>query len=196
MRIILGSSSQWRRKIMEALVPEMGFEVMSPDIDEKAIRDENPQVLTSKLAIAKCAAIKERVTGPAIIITADQVVTCNGAIREKPQDAEEARFFLKCYRTMPAVCVTSVHALNTETNWSGMIVDEATVWFKEHMLTNDAIERFIDEKLIFTSAGGFCAGHESFDPFVLKIQGEIESIMGLPKELTATLLVSAMEGAR
>lgn len=200
MNIILGSSSRWRRQIMETIIgPEIGFEVMSPDIDERTIGDrekDSPQVLTSRIAMAKCKALRDRITEPAVIITADQVVTCNGCIREKPEDAEQARYFLKCYRTMPAICVTAVYALNTETNWSGLVVDEATVWFKEHLLTNDAIERFIDEKLIFTAAGGFCAGHKSFEPFVLKIQGELESVMGLPKTLTATLLVSALEGGR
>jgi septum formation protein len=46
-RIILGSSSKWRKEILT----EMGFDFLSvfPDIDEKAIRDKDPKVLTMKV---------------------------------------------------------------------------------------------------------------------------------------------------
>ncbi|GAB4839418.1 hypothetical protein Ancab_028941 [Ancistrocladus abbreviatus] len=54
-KIILGSSSQSRRKILA----EMGYEfkIMTADIDEKSIRNEKPEELVMALAEAKADAI-------------------------------------------------------------------------------------------------------------------------------------------
>lgn len=51
MKIILGSQSRSRRKVLEKLGYE--FEVMPADIDEKAIRFDDPTKLTLVLARAK-----------------------------------------------------------------------------------------------------------------------------------------------
>ena len=87
MKIILGSQSKGRKKMLE----EMGyeFEVMSADIDEKAIRFENPKELTLALARVKAEAIKPKIYGSALLVTSDQVVTWNGQIREKPENTEQ-----------------------------------------------------------------------------------------------------------
>lgn len=171
---------------------EMGleFEQMSPDVDEKAIRHSSPQVLTLALARAKNLALRERIKEPAILITSDQVVTCQGVIREKPVDAQEAREFLRSYREHPAVCVTAVMVYNNWTRYDAAVLDEATVWFKD--LTDEAIERVIADGHIFTSAGGFSTGHPSFDPHIDRIKGERESVIGLPRKLTERLILDAL----
>lgn len=172
---------------------EMGhqFTVIAADIDEKAIRHRSPQVLTSRLAMAKCRALLAMITEPSVIITSDQVVVCNRIIREKPRDKGEARRFLESYRTMPAECVTAVYALNTATMKDALAVDHATVWFKD--LTDQAIESIIDEEIIFSCAGGFAVGHPTFDPYVERIKGTIDSVMGLPKAITANLILTVQE---
>jgi septum formation protein len=167
---------------------------MVPDVDERAIRHRSPQVLTMQLAMAKSRALRPHIPGPAVLITSDQVVTCCGAIREKPENEDEARAFLRSYREDPAVCVTSVYGYNTEADHGEILVDEAKVWFKG--LTEDAIDRIIGEGIIFACAGAFAVGHESFAPHINHIQGELESAMGLPKHLTAELIRSLTEVQR
>ena len=117
--IVLGSSSSSRRQIMEML--QWPFEVMIPDIDEKAIRCDDHMKLPLLIAKAKADAIWERIssaappdnqpTAPFILITSDQVVYYNGEIREKPVNEEKARLFLSSYSgravsTISAVVVT------------------------------------------------------------------------------------------
>jgi septum formation protein len=166
-----------------------GFEVIAPDIDEKAIRDSNPQLLTAKIAMAKWEALKGRVGDDAVVITADQVVVCRGIIREKPESVALARLYLRSYQDDPAVCVTAVHVGNTRTGWTSLALDSATVWFKG--LTDEAIELLIEEGTIMTCAGGFAAGQPFFDPYVARIDGERESAMGLPRALTLAHLATA-----
>ncbi|KAF0910371.1 hypothetical protein E2562_001543 [Oryza meyeriana var. granulata] len=101
-KIVLGSSSPARREILA----DMGYEftVMSPDIDERAIRREKPEELVKALAEAKAEAIKMKLHGddsararpqPTILITSDQVMVSKGMIRERPKSQEEAREFIK-----------------------------------------------------------------------------------------------------
>src|SRR3989339_531887 len=113
MKIILGSQSQQRKRVLK----EMGyeFEVLPADIDEKKIRHEDPRQLTVMLAKAKASAICSRISEPALIITADQVVVCNGKVYEKPRDVAEAKAFLQSYADYPAECVNGVVVTNTAT---------------------------------------------------------------------------------
>src|SRR3990167_2412936 len=93
MRIILGSQSKNRADILQ----EAGFEfdVLPPNIDEKAIRSSDPKKLPALLARAKTDALLPKISGEALLITSDQVVSFEGQIREKPETEAEARKFLE-----------------------------------------------------------------------------------------------------
>jgi predicted house-cleaning NTP pyrophosphatase (Maf/HAM1 superfamily) len=87
MHIILGSQSHGRRELLSAMGD--AFAVMPAHIDERAIRADNPGMLTLVLAHAKADALLPQIHEPALLITSDQVVVWQGKIREKPQHAEE-----------------------------------------------------------------------------------------------------------
>jgi len=159
---------------------------MSPDIDEKSIRSSDPEVLASALAKAKADSLKKRVKEPAIIITADQVVLCGDEIREKPGTPDEARRFLKSYRTSPAETVSALYLHNTSTKKSAAGVDRVKVHLK--FLSDEIIEAIIAEGTIFHCAGGFAVEHPLMEPFVENIDGELESVMGMPIGLITRLL--------
>ena len=42
-------------------------------------------------------ALSEKVNESAILITSDQVISCDGKIREKPENREECKSFLTSY---------------------------------------------------------------------------------------------------
>jgi len=67
------------------------------------------------IARAKAAELLPKVTTPSILICSDQVIRCNGEIREKPVDEAEARRFLESYRTHPPECIDGVVVYNTLT---------------------------------------------------------------------------------
>lgn len=84
--------------IMDELAAELGFnyECASADIDEQAIRHEDPHQLVRQLAAAKADAIASRLasqgTAPSgLLITCDQVVVHRDRILEKPRDEAEVR---------------------------------------------------------------------------------------------------------
>lgn len=184
MKIILGSQSTYRRKIME----ESGipFEAMSADIDEKAIRFPNPQTLTLALAHAKADALLARITEPALLITTDQVVLHNNTILEKPESADEARSFLRTYADAPVQTIAAVVVTNTETDKRHEGIDIATTYFKS--IPEETIEALIQKGDLFYCCGGFTVEDPLLKKYIEKIDGTIDSIMGLPLELTRRLL--------
>lgn len=184
MKIILGSASKNRRKIMA----EMGyeFEVMTADINEKAIRKSDPKELTMALAKAKAAALIPRVKEPALLITADQIVMCNGEILEKPENPDQARRFLRGYAQYAAQPINAIVVTNTQTGIQLGENDENTVYFRK--FPEEIIEQLIKEGNIFSQAGAFSLEDPLIAPHVERIEGSLESIEGLPKELVKKLM--------
>ncbi|XP_020530330.1 maf-like protein DDB_G0281937 isoform X2 [Amborella trichopoda] len=198
-KIILGSSSIARRNILS----EMGyaFTVMSADIDEKSIRIENPEDLVMALAEAKADAIisrldlsvyKEPSAEPTLLITADQVVVHEGVIREKPLSKEEARAFIKGYSKGHAATIGSVLVTNLKTGIRKGEVDKAEIYF--HDIPDEIIESLvnIEEGKVLNVAGGLIVEHPLTSPLVEAMVGTTDSVMGLPKVLTQTLIREAL----
>ncbi|TSC74975.1 MAG: septum formation protein [Parcubacteria group bacterium Gr01-1014_30] len=164
------------------------FKVMVADIDEKAVRFGDPKKLTLALAKAKADALLPKIREDAILITADQVIICNGVILEKPRDAREAEEFLRGYNKYPAEAVTAVVALNTANKKRSEGVDIAKVYFRP--LAEEKIRKWAASNVVLTCAGGFCINDPSFKEadFYERVEGDIDSVAGLPKALTERLI--------
>jgi septum formation protein len=185
MKLILGSSSKYRRSILE----NHGyiFEVVSPDVDEKKIRSEDLYQLPLILARAKSQNLVQKINEPALVITSDIIVVCDGKLCEKPESEAEARAFLKKYSEgHPAETVCSLVVVNTETGKRVEGVDIAKVYF--HELPQEFIDLFIKEGDPYTRAGGFGVQVPMFQPYLKKVEGTIESIVGMPIHLLEKLL--------
>lgn len=184
MRIILGSASKWRKLMLEKMSYQ--FEVMAADIDEKAIRCDDPFLLPQKIAEAKADVLMKKIEEPAILITADKVVLCNGELREKPADPEEAKRFLHSYNKYPAECINGIVVTNTGNGKRAVGVERGKIFFKP--MPDDLIEKMSRHPDFLNAAGGFISEYEIMAPYVNKREGESGSEWGLPAELTKKLL--------
>ncbi|TSC78526.1 MAG: hypothetical protein G01um101433_191 [Parcubacteria group bacterium Gr01-1014_33] len=117
------------------------FEVMPSGIDEKAIRSENPRKLVLMLAYAKAEALLPKIQEPAILITSDQVVLCDGKIHEEPQNEKEAREYLQNLGLSLVEAVTGVVATNTFAKKQVEAVDVCRIVFSE--IPEEVIEEYI-----------------------------------------------------
>lgn len=199
--IILGSQSQSRHAILR----EMGytdFEVVTAGIDEKAIRAPAAEDLVVKLAHAKAEAILAKLAlnpsytkrgddePPVLLITADQVVVHEGVILEKPGSAEEARRVIRGYTRSPAITVGSILVTNLATGVRVGGVDKAEVYFNE--IPDEVIEALLEEGNVFYTAGGLLVEHPLVSPLVEAMVGTMDSVMGMSKELTRSLITQAL----
>lgn len=184
MNIILGSASLRRKEILQ----RMGytFDVRPANIDEKAIRADEPEALTLALANAKADALLPKLLDDTILITSDQVVFFKGSILEKPESVDHARQILQSYGHEPVNTVTAVVVVNKQNGKRVEGVDVATIYFKP--FTEELLRRFAGSGKALEHAGAFAAEDPLFTPFIEKIDGTIESISGLPPELTRQLI--------
>ncbi|OAY50726.1 7-methyl-GTP pyrophosphatase isoform X1 [Manihot esculenta] len=127
---------------------------------------------------------------PALLITCDQVVVYEGAVREKPSSEDEARHFLKGYSGGHAATVSSVLVTNLKTGFRKVECDRVEIYF--HEIPVDVIEKLIGEGLVLRVAGGLIIEHPLILPYVKEVVGTTDSVMGLPKALTEKLLKEAL----
>ncbi len=167
---------------------EMGFDfdVLVANIDERAIRHDDLHQLPVLIAQAKSDEIKKNIKEPAILITCDTIVLHEGKLYEKPKDEQEARDMLQSYGRKPAEVICGVVVTNTQTGKSAQGIDSAKVYF--HAIPHAVIEEMIKHGKIFDFAGAFHPDDPPIKPYVAYIEGEIGTVMGLPKLLTKKLI--------
>lgn len=187
MKLILGSSSKFRRMVMDEL--GLDYEVVSPEIDEKAIRLSDPDELVLAIANAKATAVAVQVVGPALIIASDQVVVWNGQIREKPTSEEQAREFIRSYSEHPAVIVNGLVVLNTETGMRAQGIAAMHTWYMP--MPEDIVELLASHEHAMLSAGALRFENPIMQQFMIHTDGTIDLALGLPKNLLHTLLAEA-----
>jgi septum formation protein len=81
LRLILASSSTYRRQLLERL--QLPFDVMVPAIIETALPGEAPETTALRLARAKAHAVAAQAPG-SLVIGSDQVATLDGEQIGKP----------------------------------------------------------------------------------------------------------------
>jgi len=193
-RIVLGSSSATRSAILTAM--GIVFEVAKPNIDEKAIRFQDPAELVLAIGKAKATALLTGKRGDefkrdgALLITSDQVVVCNGQILEKPEDEAEARRFIEGYGTHAAETVGSCIVTDAASGSQWAHVDVARVHFSP--ISDEAIDKLIVEGDVFYCAGGLMVEHPLVEKFITKMEGDIDTVQGLSSVTARRLLDEAI----
>jgi septum formation protein len=185
MKLILGSSSKYKKSVLEQLGYE--FETMNPDVDEFSIRSDDYYELPLLLARAKAENIAQKVSEPAYIIGSDIVVVCDGVLYEKPESEEQARTWLKKYSEgYAAECPSGLCIINTQTGKIAEGIDISSIEFNS--IPNKVIEDFIQTGDPFSKAGGFSVQLPHLQPYIKNLNGTIEGMMGVPVDLLKKLL--------
>lgn len=175
--IILASRSPRRKDLMAAA--GLVFRVVAADIEEIARPGESPAAFAERAAREKAEAVAARLPerpGGRIIIGCDTVVTIDGAILGKPEDAEEASAMLRrlsgrSHRVLSGLCVLRVPGR------LGTRVVETQVDFRS--LGEADIARYVATGEPMDKAGAYAiqggAAH-----MVASIRGSYTNVVGLP----------------
>lgn len=174
-QIVLGSSSPFRKELLQKLIPE--FDTCSPDIDETPRPDETPEKLVERLALQKAQAVAKQFPD-ALIIASDQVSVLNGIINGKPGNFERAFQQLKTSSGNTVTFFTSLCLYDARTNQSQLVVEPFHVHFRE--LTDVEIERYLEKETPFNCAGSFKSEGLGISLFK-KLEGDDpNALIGLP----------------
>jgi len=179
--LILASGSETRRAMLQQA--GLGFEIVTKNVDEAAIRDalRAEGASAGEVAIALAELKAQRVSQSsedALVIGCDQMLDCNGVWFEKPMDRDHARGHLQALSGRN-------HHLH-----SGVVICQQGRRIWHHLdkavltvrpLSVDFIEAYLDEAgdSILTSVGAYQLEGRGAQLFS-KIQGDFFTILGLP----------------
>lgn len=177
MKLILGSTSPFRKELLERL--QIDFSCISPDVDETHLESESIEDMVMRLSELKAAAVAEQIKGQdALIIGSDQSAILNGKPLTKPGNFETAVKQLAHASGQSIVFLTGLCLLNTQTGKKQTICEPYTVVFKK--LSAQTIERYLKKEEPYNCAGSFKSEGLGIALFE-KFEGEDpNSLIGLP----------------
>ncbi|NYT43350.1 septum formation protein Maf [Alcaligenaceae bacterium] len=181
MRLILASSSSYRRNMLERF--GLPFSCVSPDIDETPRADEAPGQLALRLSMAKALAVSDAHPG-AIVIGADQVANFDGRPIGKPGGFEAARSQLgqlsgRTVEFHSGLCVTN--GQRTE-------VDNILTLCRFRQLTEVEIVNYLQREQPYDTAGSAKAEGVGITLMESMQSDDPTAIIGLPLIALARML--------
>ncbi|CAK9094766.1 unnamed protein product [Durusdinium trenchii] len=146
------------------------------------------------IARAKADALLPKLQKEVLLICMDQVVSCDGGVREKPENEKEAREFLESYRQgSPATFINGMVVHNTATGRRISSLNSSKVQWNE--FPDEVIDSLIIKGELFTCSGGVVVEDESLQPYRQRVEGTLDSVQGLPVEPLRQLLHRAQAPA-
>lgn len=167
------------------------FKVIPSRISEDS-GDQPPRRLVLDLALRKARSValgRKR----ALVLGADTIVICRGRVMTKPKNRAGARRILRLLNGRWHRVYTGVALVDSE---SGRSWKEASVSrVKARRLKPEELERFVGKHM--DKAGAY-AVQDSEDPFIERIIGPRDNVVGLPLVNVRSLLKRALraQGAR
>lgn len=185
-RIILGSTSRYRRELLERL--RLPFEVVSPLVDEAPRAGELPALLAMRLATAKAHAVAAS-HPQAVVIGSDQVADLDGEPIGKPGHHARAAMQLRQMSGRTVVFQAAVSVVCHASGFERTLLEPVKVRFRE--LSDAEIEAYLLAEQPYD-----CAGSAKSEGLGIALLQAIESsdptaLVGLPLIKTCELLRAA-----
>lgn len=173
--VILASSSTYRRELLQRL--NLPFSCASPDIDESAQPQEQPEQLVCRLAEAKARALCAQYSQH-LIIGSDQVAALDRQILGKPHDLKRATAQLQAASGRSVTFYTGLTVLNSQTGKCQTDCIPFTVHFRT--LSKQQILRYLTTEQPFDCAGSFKSEGLGVSLFRATQGDDATSLIGLP----------------
>jgi len=184
--LILGSTSRYRRELLERL--RLPFLVEAPQVDETPLPGEAPAALAQRLALAKARAVAT-LHPRAVVIGSDQVADLDGRPLGKPGNHERAVAQLRLLSGRQAIFHTAVAVVRADTSFEEVALAPVTVRFRA--LSAEEIEHYLRLEEPYD-----CAGSAKCETLGIALLEAIESddptaLVGLPLIRTCRMLREA-----
>lgn len=182
-KIILASGSPRRKEILELL--ELEFEVVESGFDEELVPQDDAMEMVTELAIQKALSVAKKYPDT-IVIGGDTTVDVDGEILGKAESANEAKTMFGKLLGKTHRVVTGVAVVNSLTGEQLVGSESGYVTFREG--SEQELDQYVSKKSNWRGFAGAYALQGGASPFALNQSGKLSAIIGLPVELTASLL--------
>ena len=175
MKIILASSSVFRRQLMSKLA--ISFNHISPDIDETRLKGETVKDYVKRLSKQKAFKVAKDQSNT-IVIGSDEVADLDGKILGKPKTKINAKKQLKMLSNSKVIFRTGLCVVNSSTKKYYSCVNNYTIYFKH--LSDKLIESYLQSDDVLNCAASIRIEGTAIN-LVKSMKGnDPSSIMGLP----------------
>lgn len=175
MRIILASSSPFRKQLLDRL--HLNYDCISPDVDEILIDNETPDEYVRRLSQSKAQKIAN-LHPNCIVIASDQCAVINHEILGKPGNFKNACTQLKAAQGQTAVFHTGLCVVHNQSSFCD--VDNVLYHVTFRDLNDKQIEHYLNTEKPYNCAGSFKS--EAYGISLLKSMrgNDPTALMGLP----------------
>lgn len=185
-RLVLGSTSRYRRELLQRL--NVPFEVAAPEVDETPLPGEMPALLAQRLALAKAHAVAAQFP-QAAVIGSDQVADLHGQPLGKPGNHERATAQLRMMRGQTVIFQTALAVVCLETGFVQQDIAAVRVLFRD--LSDAEIENYLRIEQPYD-----CAGSAKSEGLGIALLERIDNddptaLIGLPLIRTARMIRAA-----
>ena len=185
-KLILGSTSPYRRELLERL--RIPFDVVAPEVDEVALADEAPHQLACRLALAKARAVAAQFPD-CVVIGSDQVADLYGESLGKPGTHRRAVAQLRQMRGKTVVFQTAVAVVCLDSQFEQVDLAQVKVRFRD--LTDFEIEAYLQAEKPYD-----CAGSAKSEGLGISLLDAIDNddptaLVGLPLIRTCRMIQAA-----
>lgn len=162
---------------MEAITKD--FEIIVSNADEKLEEGLTIEEQAKNVSYQKAKAVFDRTEGNRVIIGSDTMVVKNNKIYGKPKTKEEAKEMIKMLKNTKHTVYTGLAILEEKDGEYKEILDcdTAEVYFRD--MTEKEIENWVNSGEAMDKAGAY-AVQGKFMVFIDKIEGNYQTVMGLP----------------
>lgn len=185
-KLILGSTSPYRRELLERL--RIPFDVVAPDVDETPLAGESPHQLACRLALAKAYAVAAQYPD-CVVIGSDQVADLNGEPLGKPGTHARAVAQLRQMRGKTVIFQTAVAVVCIGSGFKETDLAPVKVRFRD--LTDSEIEAYLQAEKPYD-----CAGSAKSEGLGITLLDAIDNddptaLVGLPLIRTCRMIQAA-----
>jgi septum formation protein len=186
-RLVLGSTSVYRRELLERL--HLPFSVQGPQVDETPLPGEAPRALAERLALAKAQAVADTFADDVVVIGSDQVANLQGHCLGKPGDLAGATLQLRAMQGQTLVFHTALSVVRPRTGHVAVRVVDVTV--RVRALSDTEIDTYLRHEQPFD-----CAGSAKVEALGIALLDAVHSddptaLVGLPLIATHQMLAEA-----
>ncbi|MFA6093196.1 MAG: Maf family protein [Elusimicrobiota bacterium] len=182
--LVLASASPRRKELLKGL--RIPFCVLPSDAGEDSSTTE-PRKLVLELALRKARSVAQALNRHALVLGADTLVVCRGEILAKPLDRADGRRILRMLNGSWHRVYTGVALVDASTGkaWKTACVSRV----KARRLAPETLERYVGKHM--DKAGAY-AVQDQDDPFIERIDGPYDNVVGLPLACVRSLLRRAL----